>query len=72
MRHYSVATVVTGEGGKPPTVRRFVPLMLLLALVMGALSGCIVVPFGGWDHGGRHGHYHQGYYGGGHYRYYSG
>ncbi len=44
-------------------------VMLAIALTAGTiLSGCVVVPVGGWGWHGGGGYYHRPYYGGPYYR----
>jgi hypothetical protein len=63
MRHHNAETIGFTARRKAltrPAARRMVSVGLLIGLVASALSGCVVVPAGGYDH---HGYYRQPYYG---------
>jgi hypothetical protein len=66
MRQSSASNSVITAGPamrRGPALRKLFSLVLLLGVVTTALSGCIVVPWGGWGDGGHHhhGHYHDRY-----------
>jgi hypothetical protein len=73
MRH-TVATsndrVRERKAGRRSRRRNLITLALLLGVVMSGLSGCILVPVGGWGYEHEH-HWHDrhGYYRGEHYYY---
>jgi hypothetical protein len=57
MRHFNAPNPIVTAGPaaqRGPVVRRLFSLVLLLGVVTTALSGCIVVPLGGWGGGGHH------------------
>jgi hypothetical protein len=59
MRQFSATNSVITAGPAPrrgPVLHRLFSLVLLLGVVTTALSGCIVVPWGGWGDGGHHHH----------------
>lgn len=75
MRH----TVATTDGGMRERRAgsrgwKLITLALLLGVVTSALSGCILVPVGGWGDEHEHGRWHDrhGYYRGERYYYYGG
>ncbi len=76
MRHRNSVSTIHGalRGGMTGLrARRWrgTTFVLLLCAVVTGLSGCVLVPVGGWDDEHEHGHWHDGhgYYHGEHYSY---